>query len=113
MLALLARLMADASGVLIVAPLLTVTVLLSLPGTYPVPMFVAHGFGELESQTVSRPFTAQAAAAAMGLRRKGISNSDGASEIARDRTGFDMTRACVVMDKRGRNLATGVLRECG
>ena len=76
-------------------------------------MVVAHGFGELESQTVSRPFTAQAAAAAMGLRRKGISNSDGASEIARERTGFDMDRPGVVMYKRGRNLATGVLRECG
>jgi len=53
---------------------------------------VVHRFGELESQTVSRPFTAHAAAAAMGLRRKGISSSDGASEIARERTGLVMNR---------------------
>jgi hypothetical protein len=53
-------------------------------------MVAVHGFGASELQTVSRPFTAHAAAAAIGLRRNGISSSDGASEIALERTGFDI-----------------------
>jgi hypothetical protein len=70
--------------------LLIVTVRSSLPGASPVPIVFVHGFGAPVLQVVVWPFTAHAAAAAIGLRRNGISSNDGASEIARERTGLDM-----------------------